>query len=322
MNTIRLIKNIYSRMITNKAFMITTFIIIPITVLLSIYFTDKLNIKGNIAIVGNNEVKIDVNKIRVSYINEEPPLSELVSNKYDAVVRIANGKTEIKSVKGEDFRESIEKVLGGESINSSFNTQNRGVGANIIGYITMFILFQGSILFSYFYKEKENGITKRILSHPISSTQYLLAHFIGVFLITFIPTSIIVLSMVDILKLNTTVSNFQFIYIIALLSMFGAAFGILIASIVKSEDNGILIGNMLIIITTLLSGSFFNVNNNGALKVISSILPQKIILDFTMAIENSKSMNYIGIMSIVIFSLILIGGSIIVNKNKLVNNNW
>ncbi|MHC1685772.1 MAG: ABC transporter permease [Clostridiaceae bacterium] len=321
MNIFKIIKNIFDRIIIDNTFLVTTFILIPLTVFASIYFTNKLEVKGNIAVVGIEKVNLDNKYLNISYLNDEPSLSELVLNKYDAVVKFDDNNFEVITAKSDEYKNSIEKVISGKSVDEAFSGDKRGVGSNIIGYITMFVLMQGISLYSFLYHEKEIGVTKRILIHPINYVQYFLSHFIGSFLMCFVPTSAIVLVAVKVLNLNTVISGAQFTLIIAIMSLVGSAIGLFINSLVKSEDNGDLLGSMLIIITTIISGSFFSTGHKGIFETITSALPQKILLDYAVSIENSKSADIKGLFSIVIFVVVLCIASMIINRNKLIKNN-
>jgi len=291
-------------------------------IFIAIYFTGRLEIKANLAVVGANNLPINSNSIKVNYINKEPQLSDLVLNKYDAVIKSNDGVYEVITVKGHKFKENIEKLLKRESIDNVFSSENRGIGTNILGYLTMFILLQGLMFFTLFYEERDKGISKRVLSHPITAMNYFLAHAISCFIMVFLPIIIIILISVNILNLNTNISNIQFIFILGILCILGSAFGLFISSLVKSEDNGTLFGSMLLVITTLISGSFFSIDSQGVIGKIGKILPQRKIVDYTIAIENNRTLDYRGLIMIILLSIILFMLAYIINNKKFRNGNF
>ncbi|WP_291567339.1 MULTISPECIES: ABC transporter permease [unclassified Clostridium] len=322
MNVFNMIKNNFIRILQNKYYIINIILIIPTMIFIAIYFTGRLEIKANLAVVGANNLPINSNSIKVNYINKEPQLSDLVLNKYDAVIKSNDGVYEVITVKGHKFKENIEKLLKRESIDNVFSSENRGIGTNILGYLTMFILLQGLMFFTLFYEERDKGISKRVLSHPITAMNYFLAHAISCFIMVFLPIIIIILISVNILNLNTNISNIQFIFILGILCILGSAFGLFISSLVKSEDNGTLFGSMLLVITTLISGSFFSIDSQGVIGKIGKILPQRKIVDYTIAIENNRTLDYRGLIMIILLSIILFMLAYIINNKKFRNGNF
>jgi ABC-2 type transport system permease protein len=102
-----------------------------------------------------------------------------------------------------------------------------------------------------------------------------------------------------------------------ILSFLGSAFGLLMSSVTRSEESATMLGNMINIITTLLAGSFFTISNNWFINVIGNIMPQRHILNFTIALENGKGISYSDIGIVVVVSFIMIISSFIINKFKI-----
>ncbi|NYC31317.1 ABC-type multidrug transport system permease subunit [Clostridium saccharobutylicum] len=114
--------------------------------------------------------------------------------------------------------------------------------------------------------------------------------------------------------LDTTVTIFQLIFIILILSLLSSAFGLLISSSVKEMQSASMLGVMINIITTLFAGSFFTVSNNNLITKIGSLLPQKHILDFTIALENNDVITYGNVASVIAITIIMIFCSFLINK--------
>ena len=314
-----LIKMIFYRIFKNKAYLFMPIIVTPLVILASISFTMNSSVKANIAVIGVNNLDLAIKDVKVTSIEEEPKFSDLVQNKYDAIVTYKNGQYDIKTVKGDVFKTALEDALNGKTPSWS-NDLKRGTVSNLVGFITMFILLVSVMLYKFYYEEKK-GINKRILHSTINYIKYSIAHCTIVFIMIFIPTIFIILLYNGIWGFNSNVTDSQLIFIFFILCFLGTALGFIISSTVKYEQNATLIGAMLVIISTLLSGSFRPVPQQGIAKVISEILPQKYILDFTLAIENYMNVNYISMIVIVMFSIGLIFLGIIINKRKLESNN-
>ncbi|AGF58469.1 ABC-2 type transport system permease protein [Clostridium saccharoperbutylacetonicum] len=311
---INVIKGILYRMINSKTYLIMPIIITPIVIVAAIYFSSSFVERANIGVVRNDNINFNSTQANITQLKNKVPLSDLVKNKYDAVIYYEDGKVQVDTVKGNDFKSKLLKIANGENVEIK-DGEKRGVAANIVGYITMFIILLGVMLYRFYFNEKK-GISKRVISADISYEQYILSHFVSVFIMIFVPTVIVVTIAKEVLKLDTNVTVFELDFIVLVLALLASAFGLLISSIVKEEESASMLGVMINIITTLLAGSFFTISNNTLINIISDIMPQKHILNFTIALENGKT-NYIDIINVIFLCIIMIILSYLINKIKL-----
>jgi len=312
---INVIKGILYRMINSKTYLIMPIVITPIVIVAAIYFSSSFVEKVNVGVVGNNNVNFNSEEFNIIKLENKVPLSDLVKNKYEAVIYFENGKAEVNTIKGDDFKSKLEKIVNGENITIK-SGEKRGVAANIVGYITMFVILLGLMLYRFFFDDKK-GIAKRIISANISYEQYVFSHFISVFIMTFIPTVLITILAKEVLNLDTRVTGSELTFIVLILSLLASAFGLLISSVLKGEENISMLGGMINVITTLLAGSFFTISNNNLINTLGSIMPQKHILDFTIALENGKGLSYIDILNVILISFIMIICAFLINKYKI-----
>ena len=96
-----ILKNNFFRSLARKNYIIIMLLITALSIFLAVYFTSKLEIKGNIAVVSNSGLlKINSKYFEEIDLDRAPPTSELVMNKYDAVViDKGNGGYEIRTIK-------------------------------------------------------------------------------------------------------------------------------------------------------------------------------------------------------------------------------
>ena len=256
----------------------------------------------------------------VTVLEEEPKLSELVEGKYNAVIKKENEKYVIETIKGESFKQSLEKVLnGGVSVKKAFaSKEQRGVIGNLIGFLTMLILLLGSMLYKFCYQEK-NGIDKRIVVSKVGYIKYTLSHPAVVFLILFIPTWTITVFANLVFGLNTSVSIAELTFILFTLCLLAASFSFCIASFNRSEQNGSLISTMAILITSIMSGSFIEISKGGITNRISHMFPQRYLLDYAIAIEHEWQASTASMVIIILLciGMIVLGGW--VNKKRIVS---
>lgn len=317
---INVIKGILFRMINSKTYLVMPLIITPIVIAAAIYFSSSFVERANIAIVGDYMIDFNSDEVNVIKLENKVPLSDLVKNKYDAVISFENGKVQVDTIKGNDFKSKLEKIFNGESVNMK-DGEKRGIAANIVGYITMFVIILGVMLYRFFFDEKK-AIAKRVISADISYEQYVLSHCISVFIMIFIPTALVTTFAKEVFNLDTRVTVLQLDFIVLILSLLASAFGLLISSVVKEEESASMLGVMVNIITTLLAGSFFTISNNNLISMIGNIMPQKHILEFTIALENGKGINYVDMGDVILVSLIMIFLSYLINKYKIRKYNF
>ncbi|SHJ24621.1 ABC-2 type transport system permease protein [Clostridium cavendishii DSM 21758] len=312
---INLIKGLLYRMINNKTFLIMPLIITPIVIAAAIYFSSSFVTRANIGVVGDYNVNLKSDEINIVKLEKKVPISDLVKNKYEAVISFENGKVQIDTIKGEDFKNRIEKILQGERVNFK-EGERRGIASNIVGFITMFVLLLGVMLYRFFFDDKK-GISKRIISANISYEQYVCSHFVSVFIMIFIPTALITVIAKELLNLDTRINAVEFIFIILILSLLSSAFGLLMSSIVKEMESASMLGVMINMLTTLLAGSFFTISNNKLIESLGSVFPQKHILDFTVFLENGKGVSYGDLANVLLVTLMMIICSFLINKYKM-----
>lgn len=316
---LNLMKMIMYRILHNKTFLFLPVIVTPIVIMLSIFFTNNMATNANIAIVNQSNISFAKSAgVNITYLDSTPPLSDLMQGKYDAIVNVNNDKSfDIQTIKNENFKAAIEDTLSGKTPHWNLSSK-RGEISNLTGFIMMFVLLIGIMLYRFYYEEK-NGIDKRILSSPITYIKYSLSHCIVVLGIVFIPMIIIILGYSLIWGFDTNMNNLDLCLIFGLMALLGSSLGLFISSIVKSDDNAVLVGAMTVISTTLLSGSFRDITSTKITMFISKILPQKYILDYAMNLENNQKVNSLGILYVLILCLLFILLSLYFNKRRLNN---
>ena len=314
----QIIKMIIYRILHNLVFLFLPLIVTPIVIALSLFFTHNMSVNANIAIVGECDIDFsNIDAIKVTYLESEPKISELLQGKYDAAITVTDGKFEITTIKGEQFRNALDELLEGETPEWNYG-QVRGEVANLVGFIMMFVLLLGVMLYRFYYEEK-GGIDRRILSTKINYLGYCLSHCIVVFCMVFIPIIAVILIFSWIHGFNSNVSNYQIILIIGTISLLGATYGFFISSLIESDESAILLGAMTIIISTLISGSFRNTVNNPIIEYISHMLPQKQILDYVIALEGDQFLPAHLIVCI-LFSIAFVMLGLYFNKRRLAYN--
>lgn len=314
---LNLIKMIFYRISQNKIYFLMAIFIPPLVVIASILFTNNIENQIRIGTL-NIEMPIKIENIKEIPLEKEPPLSELVQGKYDALLIGNENGYELKTIKGQEYERLLMQVINQEvGIEELFKSaENRGIISSQIGFLTMLIMLLGSMLYKFYYQDR-TGTDKRILYANTTYKQYILSHLVVVFMILFVPTICICILANAIFQLNMFVSILEITFIIFTLCLLATSFSFFIASITKTEENGSLLATMVIVITSLISGSIMEVSKQGLTQKLAHLFPQRYIIDFTIHIERGEAASYVNMWTIILICtvLLVIGG--LINQKRI-----
>lgn len=229
-----------------------------LSIVAAVYMTSKFQTKGNIAFVTNDkEGAIKSEYFNFVSLEREPEKYELALGRYDGVV-IDNGagEYEIYTIKNTEYKQMLKNVMD--------NPDSKEI-------------------------EIELKQIERIAVSPLSFLKYILAHFIFNISFIVVPT-FLTLTIINIFfKVNIGFSLTQYLGLLILLGTLGTSFSLFINAFIKGADNANMIGSASVLLTTILSGSFYSFENgNKILQKILLIFPQKEFLNFVKALEESK----------------------------------
>ncbi|AAK81533.1 ABC-2 type transport system permease protein [Clostridium acetobutylicum] len=321
---INIFKNNLSRLLCKKAILLTSIIFIPLMIIGGVYFTSKMDTKANIAIVTKNKNITFNNKyVKITTLSEKPALSELVLNKYDAVVTYSdNIHFKITTIKSNKLKHELNTFLKNPKAKSNFKEASagtRGTGTNILGFLILLLATQ-EIQFMLLYPEdRDLGTFRRILISPTSFIKYLLSEGIFDFVVAFIPSYIAILITKEIFKVTIGFNYLALAGLLSLLLIFGTSFALLITSIIDDVDNAAMLGTFIVLLCSILSGSFYSfTDDNKILSAIVSAIPYKQYLTLSQGIESGRSISNYSSQVLYIISITLVFfilGTLVTRKN-------
>ncbi len=287
------LRNNYKRMLEHKSRVILVVAMITGAVAAAVFMnalaTDSI---GNIALVApEREDGLTSPYLNVTRLDKAPPLSDLVSGKYDAtVIRKASGEYEIQTIKSDVFRQELADLLADPEEYQPDWSGRRKVGTTIVGFLIMFILMQGTTMMLFFAEDREHGQIRRVAAAPVSFAGYLGAHCVYTFLILFVPTLVILYLIRFLTGVAIGFSFFQFFLLIFLLCALSTAFALFLDAFIDRSDSANMLGSMVSILTSILAGSFYSFDKgNQTLEAIIQVLPQKAYLELAGGMENGYS---------------------------------
>lgn len=124
---ITVLKNDFYRMLCRKANMIVTLVLITGAIVAAIFISSRAETLGSIALVSTDgEPALSSPYLRVTMMDEAPPMSTLISHKYDAVVTKTQSGYEITSIKDKAFEASLKALLDNPATYTPDHTETRG----------------------------------------------------------------------------------------------------------------------------------------------------------------------------------------------------
>jgi ABC-2 type transport system permease protein len=278
-----------------------------VSIVLAIYVTGVSQVKGHVVWVSETAAAPASSKmLSIVAEKQEPPYSALVRQQYDAyVIDKGNGDYSIITLRNGQFKAMLTELLKNPDAPIPTDKSDRGVGVNIFGFMLMFLLMGVFMNLFTFADDKEKGQLSRIAISPVSFSGYLAAQFIYC-LSMFLP-SYLMIALMKAIGFNIGFSLLQYALLLFVLALLGISFCLLLNTLLKKPDNASMLGNVILVLSSILSGSFYSFSkDNRILDDIVKILPQKQLLDFAQELQNGGVLsNLMPLCYVVAFSLVL-----------------
>lgn len=322
---ITLVKNEFERIKYKKAILVIAFIVMPVLIAAAIFFSGNSTSKETIAFLSQENVPfVQSGLYDIKTVKEAPALSQLIQGEYAAfVTREADGSYRVLSLKNEEDKAAFITLFQTGHLPAGFKSedqkrQERGVGTNILGFITMLVLMQGVALTSLFPEDRINKTFCRIMISPISAKKYLSAQQIFTFLCLYLPTfgAICVIHLVFGAAIGYSLGVIGLLLL--LLTLFATAFALFISSVLDRNAN--LVTSGISIVTCILAGCFVPIiTNNSVFSLICKVIPQRSYMDFAHGMEfGGHFCEYPGpVIYIFLWTALLWSVGIIVTKRRV-----
>lgn len=320
-----LLKNNFERIKHHKSVLFIACIIMPIFICAAIYISNHSTSHEVIAIL-NSDIPADISceQYTLTSVEQQPPLSAFVNGTYAAFAeKRTDGTYSIITLKGKQDKEAIQTLLTTGRLPADYKGDDlkrteRGIGTNILGFITMLVLMQGVALTTLYPEDRSNGTFRRILSAPCNENQYLAAQFIFTLICIYAPTfaAIAIIHALFGVEIGFSIANIA--VLLLLLTVFATAFALFIATVFDRNTN--LIATGISVVTCIVAGCFIEIStNNPVLAAIFKMIPQTEFMELVHGIEFGK--NYFqfryGIAYILLCSLFFVAMGINIAKRRI-----
>ena len=286
-----LLKNNFERIKYHKAILLIACVIMPIFICAAVYISNHSTSKQIIAVLeGSVSADISCEQYAFTNVKEEPPLSAFVDGTYAAYAkREEDGTYSITTLKSQHDKQAIQILLTTGQLPTNYKGEDikrseRGVGTNILGFVTMLILMQGVALTTLYPEDRIKGTFRRILYSPCNENQYLTAQFIFTLICLFIPTFMAIVIIHGLLGVEIGFYMSEVAVLLLLLTVFATAFALFIATLFDRNTN--LIATGISVVTCILAGCFVDIStSNPIFRIIFKIIPQTEFMELVHGIE-------------------------------------
>jgi ABC-2 type transport system permease protein len=131
------------------------------------------------------------------------------------------------------------------------------------GMMVMFAIFGLTSAAMVMVSERKNGAMARLLTTPMTKAELIGGHILGMFLVFFVQQLILVVFGQLVLKVDYFRQPVATLLMMAALSLWVAAFGLLISALVKKEEQVILFAMIGMFLFSALGGSWFSLEMVG-----------------------------------------------------------
>ncbi len=137
------------------------------------------------------------------------------------------------------------------------------------GIVTMFVLFAVTLTARAIVEERKKGTLERLLTTRLSVGQLFVGKFLASISRGFVQTLILLVLAYIIFQLFTPLSFVEALVIALIFAAAAGAMGLVIASIVRTEDQAVWIAVVFTMVMVMLGGTFFEISEGSALYTIS-----------------------------------------------------
>lgn len=173
---------------------------------------------------------------------------------------------------------TVQKFLDRERENPIVGVREEAVGSSpdpisqfLPGIITMFVLFAVTLSAWAIVEERKKGTFERLLTTRLSVGQLFLGKFLASVSRGFVQTLILLVLSYIVFQLFTPLSFIETLAIALIFAAAASTLGLVIASIVRSEDGATWMAVFFTMVMVMLGGTFFEIAEGSVLYPISQI---------------------------------------------------
>lgn len=303
MNWIIVLNNNFKRGFCKKSNFLVKFLIPIIVVMLGIAVNYVSNPSFGIGIVASEQtpkVKTTIETLKqtpgIEINNADPNMlnTDMILGKYNAVITFTGDDFKLSSIKDKEHLSHLEELVtrymaDPTPVDTSLLTEYQlSIAGRSTAFILLFLMITATITASLMIKDRHNGTFIRFLYAPQSVVTYIMGNIIYNFVIIYLQF-FISMSMLKLLQIPIGIDYWDLLAMGLWIAAMATAFGTCIASLFKSELYAGLMSSCIVLILSLISGTFISFQNMPTgLKHISIISPWRWLIRTVVSMEQGS----------------------------------
>lgn len=294
----------------------------------------------SVAVVGRGLSPVSGSSLAVTELDRDPGAAAVALGRYDLVVTAGpggaplvlharNGKVAgvLLAACGKRAAAGVPGSAGAFSsglsdrhpmgIRPAARATARGLPSLIMGWLVINILFLGIISVLLLMQDREWKLTARVAAVVPGLEKYLASYGVYVFAVCFLPAFVLIVGQGVVMGTGLGLAVGQWALLLGVTALLATSFAVLMAVLSTDEDQGATMAQMIVIFSSLLSGSFIATADQGpVLRFCAAAMPQKLVMDLCAALGGSGSI--IRPLAIVgLYIAVMIAGAILVMRGRL-----
>ena len=181
-----------------------------------------------------------------------------------------------RNIPQESIEITVQKYLDREGEHPIVGVREETVGSSpdpvnqfLPGIVTMFVLFAITLSARAIVEERKKGTLERLLTTRLSVGQLFIGKFLASVSRGFVQTLILLILAYMVFQLFTPLSFVEALVIALIFAAAASALGLVIASVVRTEDQAVWIAVVFTMVMVMLGGTFFEISEGSVLYTIS-----------------------------------------------------
>ena len=173
---------------------------------------------------------------------------------------------------------TVQKFLDREDEHPMVTVREEALGVEfdpvnqfLPGIITMYVLFAITLTANTIVQERRKGTLERLLTTRLSVGQLFTGKFLAAILRGLLQTFILLALSYIVFRIFTPLSFLECLVVAIIFAAAGGALGMLIASVVRSEDAATWTAVVFTMAMVMVSGTFFEIPEGSVIEIISRI---------------------------------------------------
>ncbi len=312
-----ILNNNLKRLIQAKSYLWLSILIVFVTVAASAYVLTMDPPKPIIGVApsASDLLAMDNDALAVEELSgEKQNYSPLITGQYDAYISKEAGKYQVTTVRNAALGEGLSQWLNERKIPNQPAPSGDHFKV-LLSVLAMSSMILSLILYRFYFDDRQ-GIDQRIFSSGLSTFSYLSQQVLFTFLLLFTINALACGIVLPCFDLDLSGGLFLDLFVVEL---FAANFGMALSTLVKKNQEALLVGTMLSVLTMLLSGALLAVKEDSLQEQIQPIFPQFYIAKLGSALDGQVEALSQSLGVLLLYSLAFFVIALLMQKRRIID---